>query len=452
MKLEPKFKKILFISCISILFASICIILIIEIINGNLKKYGVNISRVLAKILIGAVLAYILNPILMIFENWLFVGKDIRKKIRNRQKELKKTNNKMSLIEILDESARLYRESIEEKNSKQIEKPKKNNILTKFFKIKKKQNLHPMRSLSLLCTFLLFGIIVALIAWAIIPQLSDTILDLIKKIEQFINYLPTLSTKLKDSLIYNEIIKYVDVQSEISKISNNLIGILSSFSSSMVSFVTNIYHALYNTFIGIILAIYFLASKELLFEQFSNLINSIFKNRTSNWIRFIISDVDLKFGKFIQGKLLDSSIIAILSLIIMSILAIPYPALLALIIGVTNIIPFFGPIIGAIPCAFIVFISNPSKTILFIVLIILIQQFDGNFLGNFILGDSLELPPVWIMIAIIVMGGLFGFFGMFLGVPTFAVLFTLVREIAKVKKSKKDSENPDYTEHDYESE
>ena len=148
--------------------------------------------------------------------------------------------------------------------------------------------------------------------------------------------------------------------------------------------------------------------------------------------------MDRKFGKFIEGKLLDSTIIGIIALIALMIMGMPYYQMLALVIGITNIIPFFGPFIGAFIGGFIILISEPSKLIAFLIMVLILQQLDGNLIGPLILGDSLGLPPIWIMIAIVVMSGLLGFFGMLFGVPLFAVIYTLVQEAvdSKLKKRK----------------
>ena len=131
---------------------------------------------------------------------------------------------------------------------------------------------------------------------------------------------------------------------------------------------------------------------------------------------------------FINGKLIDSAIIGVLCFILNLILQIPYNILIAVIIGVTNVIPFFGPIIGAVPCIMILIIVDPWSALRFAVLVLALQQFDGNILGPKILGDSTGLSAIWVLVSIVVCGGLFGFPGMLLGVPTFAVLYALVQE------------------------
>ena len=132
------------------------------------------------------------------------------------------------------------------------------------------------------------------------------------------------------------------------------------------------------------------------------------------------------FEGFINGKLLDSLIIGVIALVCCNLLKFPYPALLATIIGVTNVIPFFGPFIGAIPCGLLVFLDSPIKCVYFAIFILVLQQFDGNILGPKILGDSTGLASFWVLFSILLFGGLFGFAGMVLGVPVFAMIYDLV--------------------------
>ena len=132
---------------------------------------------------------------------------------------------------------------------------------------------------------------------------------------------------------------------------------------------------------------------------------------------------------FITGKLLDSLIIGVICLVCCNLLQFPYPALISVIIGVTNIIPFFGPFIGAIPCGLLIFLVNPLQAVYFAIFILVLQQFDGNILGPKILGDSTGLASFWVLFSILLFGGLFGFAGMVLGVPVFAMFYSIVSRL-----------------------
>ena len=143
------------------------------------------------------------------------------------------------------------------------------------------------------------------------------------------------------------------------------------------------------------------------------------------------------FAKFISGKIIDSLLVGVLTFIIMSIAGVPYTLLISVVIGVTNIIPFFGQYIGIIPSAILVFIASPTKGILFLILIIILMQVDGNIIGPKILGDSTGLSAFWVMFSILIGGGLFGFLGMLLGVPVFAMIYYIIRRLVNHSIRKK---------------
>jgi predicted PurR-regulated permease PerM len=161
--------------------------------------------------------------------------------------------------------------------------------------------------------------------------------------------------------------------------------------------------------------------------------------------------VDKTFMGFLSGKILDSLIIGIICYIVCSILQMPYALLVSVIIGVTNIIPFFGPLIGAIPSALIILMVDPTKCLIFIIFIIILQQIDGNIIGPRILGNSTGITGFWVMFAIILGSGLFGFWGMLLGVPVFVVIYTVIQNwiVKKLKKNDLPWEIEDYKEMDY---
>lgn len=171
--------------------------------------------------------------------------------------------------------------------------------------------------------------------------------------------------------------------------------------------------------------------------QLKKLIYAVAPTEKASWFLRVCSQANNVFVGFINGKLIDSAIIGVLCFLLSSLLQVPYAILVSVIIGVTNIIPFFGPIIGAVPCLMILLIVDPLGALKFGILIIVLQQFDGNVLGPKILGDSTGLSAIWVLVAIVVGGGLFGFAGMLLGVPTFAVLYALVREWANHRLEKK---------------
>ena len=208
-----------------------------------------------------------------------------------------------------------------------------------------------------------------------------------------------------------------------NKLIPQLNDIVQSVSTKVFSSVLNILMMAWNFFIGLIIALYLLLSKELFAGQGKKIIYALFEEETANAAIRNVRFVHRTFGGFISGKLVDSLIIGMLCFIGMTLLNLPYPLLISLIIGVTNIIPFFGPFIGAIPSILLILLVNPMQALYFAIFVFALQQFDGNILGPKILGDKTGLSSFWVIFAITLFGGYWGFIGMAIGVPLFAVLY-----------------------------
>lgn len=193
-----------------------------------------------------------------------------------------------------------------------------------------------------------------------------------------------------------------------------------------------------NFIIGIIISIYVLFSKEKFQKQTKKLIYAVFRPGQANMILQIGGKGNEIYGGFIIGKIIDSLIIGVICFVGLSILKMPYTMLVSVIVGVTNVIPFFGPYIGAIPSAILILLADPVKGIYFIIFIIALQQFDGNILGPKILGNSTGLSSFWVVFSILIAGGLFGIPGMILGVPTFAVIYYMINMLINSILKKKD--------------
>ena len=207
-----------------------------------------------------------------------------------------------------------------------------------------------------------------------------------------------------------------------------MLSIVTSWAGQIAVGVVKTAYFIWDFFIGLIVAIYVLASREKFAAQTKKAMFAIFKTKHADRIIEVTRTANYVFSGFINGKILDSAIIGVLCFIGVTILKMPYPVLLAVIVGVTNVIPVFGPYIGAIPCILIVFMTNPLKALYLAIFIIALQTFDGNILGPKILGDSTGLSPFWVVFAIVLGGGLFGVTGMIIGVPTFAVIYFLIEE------------------------
>ena len=199
----------------------------------------------------------------------------------------------------------------------------------------------------------------------------------------------------------------------------------------------NLTTGLTNLVLGIIISVYFLVGKERFFAQIKKFLYALLPKDLVGRLIDITHTSNRIFSGFISGKILDSLIIGILCFVGMSIFRMPMAMLVSVIVGVTNIIPYFGPFIGAIPSALIVFLVDPIKALWFVVFVVCLQQFDGNILGPRILGDSIGMPAFWVVFSILLFGGYLGVLGMFIGVPTFAVIYSIFKLWTEGRLSRK---------------
>ncbi|MBE5881717.1 MAG: AI-2E family transporter [Lachnospiraceae bacterium] len=294
--------------------------------------------------------------------------------------------------------------------------------------IKNKRRIRLGTSLITLCLMLL------LVYWfcvMIIPQLIESIQNIILQLPTYINNLSSWlegifeQNKELSVFVNNIIVQYSGQIEEVTtnKLIPQLNEIVQSISSTVFSSVLNVLLMAWNFFIGLIIALYLLLSKELFAGQGKKIIYALFEESSANAAIKNIRFVNSTFGGFISGKIVDSLIIGMLCFIGMTLLNLPYPLLISVIIGVTNIIPFFGPFIGAIPSTILILMVNPLQALYFLIFVFVLQQFDGNILGPKILGDKTGLSSFWVIFAITLFGGYWGFLGMAIGVPVFAVLY-----------------------------
>lgn len=283
---------------------------------------------------------------------------------------------------------------------------------------------------SLITLFLL----ILLIYWffvMIIPQVAESIQNIIGQLPTYVNnltgWLEDIFEKNPEfSMFVNNI--FVQYSGQIEEVTTNklipqLNDIVQSVSSTVFSSVLSILLMAWNFFLGLIIALYLLLSKELFAGQGKKIIYALFEEDSANAAIRNIRFVHSTFGGFISGKIVDSLIIGMLCFIGMTLLNLPYPLLISLIVGFTNVIPFFGPFIGAIPSIILILMVNPLQALYFAIFVFALQQFDGNFLGPKILGDKTGLSSFWVIFAITLFGGYWGFIGMAVGVPVFAVIY-----------------------------
>ena len=269
----------------------------------------------------------------------------------------------------------------------------------------------------------------------IAPQLYHSIFSLWnslpEKVSRFLEWArATFGEDEEMVLLFNRV--YNAVYSEVESWSQNtLMPYISNIVSGLGSSVYKIFLFLYNLLIGLIVACYLLASRKKFARQSVLIIRSLFKPRWAELLLGEIAFVDRMFGGFIDRKLLDSAIIGILCYLGCLVFRFPNALLVSAIVGITNVIPFFGPFIGAVPSTLLIMIENPMKGLWFIVFALGLQQLDGNVIGPKILGDRTGLSSFWVLFAIVLCGGLWGLVGMVICVPMFAVIYDIVKKLVR---------------------
>ncbi len=334
-----------------------------------------SISKTCAPIISGLVLAYLLTPICSFFENYLLIP--LYKKCNLNIKDMKSKKRIRGLAILLTLFVVIY-------------------LLYIFFSIVLKEIISSIQSIVLQFPIYIKNL----------EKWIDSTLSLNQEIESFANnMLDTYYVELNDWL-NNSLLPQVNV-------------IVKEVSLSLISVVKG----LWNLIIGLIVSVYVLFSKEQFAGQSKKIIYAFFPKKKANEIISDIRYANKTFGAYVSGKIIDSIIIGFLCFFLMKLLKINYPILISVIIGITNVIPFFGPFIGAIPSILLILLINPFNGIKFLILIILLQAFDGNILGPKILGDSTGLSSFWVIFSITIFGAYFGVVGMAVGVPIFALIY-----------------------------
>lgn len=383
-KLKLQFKRgmtyfLVIVACILVYFA----MLRIEAISNTFSK----ILDILKPVLYGCLIAYFLNPIVRKVDQYLVPAL--------------------------------------EKNMKNKEKAK---------------NLS--RSIGVAAAVVIMIAVVTALINMMIPELINSIRNLIFTLPSQINQLvkqvnniklddSTMTSMLKNAM--NE--ASTSLQNWIrTDLLNKVNELMTHLTVGLYTLVMEMFHAV----VGVIVSVYILFGKEKFISQSKKAAYAIFPAERANLFIHIAVKTNEIFGGFIIGKIIDSIIIGILCFVGTSILNMPYAMLVSVIVGVTNVIPFFGPYIGAIPSAILIALTNPMKGIYFLIFILLLQQFDGNILGPKILGNSTGLSAFWVIVSILLGGGLFGIVGMLFGVPTFAVIYYVIKLLVDNKLEKKE--------------
>jgi len=365
----------------------------LSVVTAHVK----NLLKVISPVTNGMILAYLLSPIVNFAEKSFYSINGVKKRLLDGQSAEKKAGNRKIV-----------------------------------------------RAFTILIVYLLFFLFLFLLFRSIIPQLIDSLQGIIRHLPKYWGNLQITATKLlaKYPDLEEKVLEFTDSYTEQierfmktwdtnlmsgvgSVVSGNgeILTKVSDVFASVTSGALSFLKALLNMIIGIIVSVYLLSSKELLAGQCKKVTYALMNRDRANAFIHNIRFIHKTFLGFFGGKIIDSLIIGMICFILMTIMRLPFAVLISMIIGVTNIIPYFGPFIGAIPSAFLILLAEPNKCLPFVIMIVILQQFDGNILGPKILGQSTGLSSFWVIFAITVFGGYFGFLGMLVGVPIFAVLY-----------------------------
>lgn len=376
-------------------FLTVCAVLVFYdtfYMGGTLQQFVRKLTSVLAPVVYGAVIAYLLTPVM----NWI-------------ERVLHAAWQKVFPKKHLKNAAGILR----------------------FFSILLAE------AVAILLIYLLMSVL--------IPQLIDSVAMLINNAESYYNKIyvwvtnlleknPEIAGWMETNLenYYNDLMKVLTEQvlPGAQQMLTTITGGIWTGIWGLVTFTTNF-------LVGIIISVYLLAMKEKSLARCCKLLYALLQEEQARWVVRATRKTDQIFSGFVRGKMLDSLIIGILCFIGCSIFSLPYTPLVSVVVGVTNMIPFFGPFLGAAPSAFLILLVSPKQCLIFIVFIIVLQQIDGNIIGPKILGDATGISSFWVVVAITVGGGFAGVLGMFLGVPIFACLQTLVKYLTDRRLEKR---------------
>ena len=377
-------KQIKLIALYAILAALAIVFIIIK--RESFSSFISQIFRILRPVVIGAVIAYLCNPIFRMFEKHVFGG------IRS--------------------------------------------FTTR-------------RTLSLIATYVVLALILVILMMLIIPQLLTSILDFLDNYEVLLadaleningflmqinenfgfSIPPVKPETLKKGLDW--LVQRVDVEALMDRVlSGDTILILFEYIEDAFFVITDI-------IFGLFISLYLLSGKERIYAQIMRTRKALFNHRINERITRICTIADQSFGGFLRGKLLDSTIVGVMTYIVISIMGVPYPLLISVIIGITDIVPVVGPWVGVIPSGIIILLTDPIKVVPFLFAILIVQQIDGNIIGPKILGENTGVSSLCVMISITVMGAIWGLVGMVLGVPLFATIIELTSEFLNKRLEKK---------------
>lgn len=379
--MKPDFnRKYTTIAIYAVLVVAVSAVVVAAIINfPKIWAYLGNFVSLLTPFIIGFVLAYILNPILNVIERLLarLTGERLRRGTR--------------------------------------------------------------RVICLILTYIVTIIVLTIFFWIVIPQIVSSVTSIAVQIPGWMVGVEAFANDIiaKYDLYNLPTATLQQIMKAFEQVLSSVTGVLTDAIPHVWKATLSVTTGVLNFILGIIISIYMLLSKERFFAQIKKLMNALIPSPVVKKILDITHQSHEIFSGFISGKLLDSLIIGVLCFCGMNLFRMPYAMLISVIVGVTNIIPYFGPFIGAIPSILILLMVEPVTALWFALFVLLLQQLDGNVIGPKILGDSTGLSAFWVVFSITVFGSLLGLVGMFIGVPLFAVIYSLIRQFAEWRLEKK---------------
>lgn len=407
-------KKYTTIAIYSLIVLAVGVLFVVFVFKFDSISNGFSwVGAVIAPVICGIIIAYILNPLMVLLENKLFG------KLKSGAPPAKSALPKKI-------------KEIEEKN------PEKTAAYEKKRASRRKAL---ARVLSLILTYVILFAVIAGIAFAVVPNVASSLVDLAEKLPDYLKQAEAfLNDFFKDNPQISQILfkEFTNISDALQKFVSNLDpNIINNVGSSVWNFLLSLLMGLKNVLLGLIIAIYLLYSKERLLAQSKKILFAFIKNERCERLFTGLNKCNNIFKKYIISNLLDAMIVFVFMVIGMFAMGMPYQMLISAICAVTNLIPFFGPFIGAIPSGILILLVDPSKVIWFALFVLILQQCDGNIIKPHLFGETMGLPAIWVLVSIIVGGGLFGVPGMLLGAPVFAVIYLLFAEFVSGKLRKK---------------
>ncbi len=396
-----QYKKYISIGIIAFLVIAASMLFYFALFHWSSLKAGFqNISRVLAPILYGIAIAFLLTPVAKFIE--VFVIETMR---HGMKIDLKKRGERI------------------------------------------------IRWISVIVALLLFVLLIYGLLAMVLPDLIRTVINLVNN---FPNYVQTVMDWAQNDIgkrfinkdMMETMNRYIAMAQDY--LTNNVIPQLQGMLVNLTSGVFDLIIFFKNFFVGCLVSIYIMADRNYFAAGAKMVTYAVFSMRWANFFIRSMRYAGHTFVGFISGKIIDSAIIGVICYCACSIMDMPYSLLISVVIGVTNVIPFFGPFVGAVPCLLLILLVDPLKCLYFLIFVIILQQFDGNILGPKILGDSTGISSLMVIVAVIVGGGFFGLFGMLVGVPTFAVIYNGLVWLTRrsLRKRQLPAQDDDYLEID----